>query len=238
MKKVVCLMLLAVGWQSASATETTVTYRSGGLTLTASLCLPEATGPRPAVVFNHGGFGSHIGGAPEETCRALAKAGVVGFSPIRRQEKALMANLDDVLAAVAYVRELPEVDVSRIAIMGFSRGALLTTLAVSRHPDDFAAVVLMAPAPPRPGTERDFYAQAQAIRAPVLLLVAENDLPQHNNEHQDHVALTKRLRDHLADGGREARLIIYPPYGSNGHMMFFEVGDYWSDIVEFLQEHL
>jgi hypothetical protein len=58
-------------------------------------------------------------------------------------------------------------------------------------------VVLMAPAPPRPGTEQEFYSQARGISAPVLLLVAENDLPQYNNEQQDHVALAvlKLLKD-------------------------------------------
>lgn len=234
----VCLVFLAVGWRPTSATAATVNYRSGNLTLKASLCTPEANGPFPAVIFNHGGFGPHIGGAPEETCRALAKAGFVGFSPIRRKEKDLMANLDDVFSAVAYAKELPSVDASRMAIMGFSRGGLLTTLAASRHPHDFAAVVLMAPAPPRPGTERDFYSQAGKMTAPVLLLVSTNDLPQYNNEHQDHVALAKKLRDSLVDAGRDARLLLYPPYGRNGHMMFFEVGDYWSDVVQFLQEHL
>lgn len=238
----VCLALLGetavTQAGSAAAAHTTVTYRSGGLTLKASLCTPEASGPSPAVIFNHGGFGPHIGGAPEETCRALADAGLIGFSPIRRQEKALQGNLDDVFAAVAYVRGLPAVHANRIAMMGFSRGALLTALAASRHPRDFAAVVLMAPAPPRPGTEQEFYSQAGEISAPVLLLVAENDLPQYNNEQQDHVALAKRLRDSLEGAGRHARLIVYPPYGNNGHMMFFEVGDYWDHILQFLKESL
>ena len=235
---VVWLALLAVGWPPTRAAAATVNYQSGNRVLKAYLCIPEANGPLPVVIFNHGGFGPHIGGAPEETCRALAKAGFIGFSPIRRTEKALMSNLDDVFAAVAHVGTLPNVDASRMAIMGFSRGALLTILAASRHPHDFAAVVLMAPAPPRPGTEREFYRDARNISAPVLLLVAENDLPQYNNEHQDHVALTKTLRDRLLDAGIYARLLIYPPYRSNGHMMFFEVGDYWNDVVQFLHEPL
>ena len=251
----VCLLFFVVGWQLGSyrhpqaeqgapegepikARNTTVTYRSGDLTLKAYLCIPEAEGPLPAVVFNHGGLGSRIGGAIEETCRALAKAGFVGFSPIRRTEIPLRGHLDDVFAAIVYLKHLPYVDANRIAIMGFSRGGLLTTLVAARHSHDFAAVVLMAPAPPRPGNEWEFYTQARDISAPVLLLVAENDLAQYNNEGQDHVALTKKLHNTFVDARRQTQLIIYPPYRNNGHMMFFEVGKYWEDVVEFLQENL
>ena len=42
-------------------------YSEGDFTLSGSLCKPQGRGPFPAVVFNHGGVGPIIGGAPEET---------------------------------------------------------------------------------------------------------------------------------------------------------------------------
>jgi dienelactone hydrolase len=217
----------------------TVTFPSGGLALQAYLCTPaDASASLPAVIFNHGGFGPRIGGAPEETCRALAQAGFVGFSPIRRKEISLEGNLEDLLAAVDYLKGLSSVDSGRIGIIGFSRGGLLSAMAASRRPTDFAAVVLMAPAPPRPGAEEEFYSQVKNVRAPILLLVAENDLPPYNQENQDHVALTQKLHSVLQGAGREAKLILYPPYREDGHRIFFEVGDYWNDVSRFLKDHL
>ncbi|MFQ6088574.1 MAG: dienelactone hydrolase family protein, partial [Candidatus Methanofastidiosia archaeon] len=99
-----------------------VTYQSGELTLKGFLCKPEGPGPFPVVIYNHGGKGGVIGGAPKETCEALARAGFVGFSPIRREELSLRRNLDDVFAGIKYVKKLDFVDSDLIGIMGFSRG--------------------------------------------------------------------------------------------------------------------
>ena len=82
-------------------------YSEGDLTLSGSLCKPQGRGPFPAVGINHGGVGPIIGGAPEETCAALAKAGFVGFSQIRRLDRPLFGHLDDVNDAVEYVKNLP-----------------------------------------------------------------------------------------------------------------------------------
>ena len=46
-----------------------ISYRSGGLTLAGYLCLPVGPGPFAAVVYNHGGVGDRVGGAPRETLR-------------------------------------------------------------------------------------------------------------------------------------------------------------------------
>lgn len=221
-----------------SARHTTVNFESDGRTLQGYLCLPEALGPLPAVIYNHGGLGNVIGGAPEETCQAIARAGYVGFAPIRRKEIPIPGHLSDIQAAVNYVKQLDTVDKSRIGIIGFSRGGLLSFLAATEMPADFRAVVLMAPAPPQPKVADSFYAKARLIDAPVLLLVAENDTPSHNQEGQDHVALAKKLRDSILQAGKQVRLILYPPYGANGHRMFFEVGEYWRDVQAFLEDHL
>ena len=70
-------------WTSAEAGKT-ITLESGAYKLTGTLCLPKGVGPFAAVVYHHGGMGDRVGGAPKATCNALAEAGFVGLSLIRR----------------------------------------------------------------------------------------------------------------------------------------------------------
>jgi dipeptidyl aminopeptidase/acylaminoacyl peptidase len=49
--------------------------------------------------------------------------------------------LEDVVASVAYLKTLPEVDARRIAVLGQSGGALLALFAITHVPDLFAAAV-------------------------------------------------------------------------------------------------
>ena len=109
-----------------NATFEEVIYYQGEFVLKGYLAKPEGTGPFPVVIYNHGGLGNIIGGAPEETSQALAQEGFVGFSTIRRQTTSLDGHLDDVFAAIEFVKQLAYVDSNHIGIMGFSRGALLT----------------------------------------------------------------------------------------------------------------
>ena len=103
----------------------------------------------------------HIGGSPDETCAALAKAGFVGFSPIRRPTTIGPEHLDDILAAVDYVAALPYVDRDRLGIMGFSSGGRFTYRAAVER-GGFKAVIIMASSL---GIGDDF----SAIGAPILL---------------------------------------------------------------------
>lgn len=223
-------LLLGVSAAGADGAEET-TYLSGGLRLKAHLARPAREGPFPVVVYNHGGFGGMIGGAPEETCDALAQAGYIGFSPVRREEISLAGNLQDVMAAVDHAKGLPGADPKRIALMGFSRGGLLALWAAARR-DDLKVVVLMAPAPGR-GQIDQVLDQAERVSAPVLILVAEND-----KSPADHAAIARAILDALAAEGKQVMLIVYPPYGSDGHRMFFKVGSYWEDVLTFLRRRL
>ena len=208
-------------------------YSEGDFTLSGSLCKPQGRGPFPAVVFNHGGVGPIIGGAPEETCAALAKAGFVGFSPIRRLDRPLFGHLDDVNDAVDYVKSLPYVQSTRIGVMGFSRGGLLTyQVAVQRR--DFRAVVIMASAV-HPSLN---LSQAGAISAPVLVLVSENDTGSRRTRGRNTLKTTQQLFRALKEADKDATLIVYPAYGDDGHTLFFSVGSYWTDVIAFLHTHL
>ncbi|MFQ5923176.1 MAG: dienelactone hydrolase family protein, partial [Anaerolineales bacterium] len=209
-----------------------VTYHSDEIELQAFLCVPDGEGPFPAVVYNHGGVGDQVGGPVRDICEALADEGYVGLSPIRRATKSLDGHIDDVIAAVEYVMALEYVDQTHLGIMGFSRGGLLTLMAATLR-DDFEAVVLMAPAP---GGQNDFentLANVDNVTAPVLILVSEND-----TEPNDLVRLSHMAKDALEAEGKQVALIMYPPYGDDGHYMFFEIGDYWSDVQLFLSENI
>ncbi len=118
------------------------------LNLFGYLCTPRGIGPFPAVIFNHGGLGEVIGGAPEESCQALAEEGIVGFSPIRRQTIPFDGHVDDVQTAIDFVKSLEYVDSERLGLMGFSRGGLLTFI-VSSQRSDLQAAIIMASALPK-----------------------------------------------------------------------------------------
>ena len=226
------LMCLVLAGCVSTVGKDTV-YSRGEYTLSGKLCKPEGAGPFPVVVFNHGGLGDIIGGAPDETCAALAKAGYVGFSPIRRTTRPLRGHLDDVTSAIDFIKVQPFVQGNRIAVMGFSRGAMLTyqTAAIRR---DLKAVVIMAVAVNRLVNLDD----AGSVSAPVLLLVAENDTGSRRTHGMNTVEGIKELTEALKKAGKDAKLIVYPPYGSDGHLLFFDVGDYWPDVIAVLRNRL
>lgn len=213
-----------------------VIYTTKPETLKAYLCRPSGTGPLPAVLFNHGGVGNKIGGAPKETCKALAAAGFVGFAPIRRQTRSMAGHLEDVQAGLAYLQGLDYVDRSRVAMAGFSRGGALTFMAAAQGAPIKAAIIMAsASPPPRSGFT---IADAVNIRVPVLLLVAKNDTGSRKTRGQNTLKTMRRMSTALTDAGNPPKLIIYPPYGNDGHEMFFEIGAYWKDVVQFLKKHL
>ncbi len=199
--------------------------------LEAILCRPAGQGPFPAVIYNHGGLGQAVGGDLKGTCRALARAGYIGLAPERRKTRTLQGHPEDVLAGLQYLRGRKDVDPKRIAMIGFSRGGLLSYLIATRQPE-LRAFVLMAPASGRGALERNL-GRAGQVRAPVLILVSKNDSRQ-----ADHVALARKIEGALQSAGKEVRLILYPPFGSDGHRLFFEVGAYWKDVLAFLAKHL
>jgi pimeloyl-ACP methyl ester carboxylesterase len=65
----------------------------------------------------------------------------------RRQETIqLTGHLDEILAALGWLRSHPDADANRVGVMGFSRGGLLTLQAAIQQPQAVHAVILMAPA--------------------------------------------------------------------------------------------
>ena len=201
------------------------------------VCRPEGKGPYPTVIYNHGlvvdMFG--IGGAAikgynlDGICRALAADGFLTFTPIRRSgRRDIPAHKEEVSQAVDYVKTQPDVDPTRIALMGFSRGGLLT-LMVGVERSDLKALLILAPAP---GGRGDFVKAVKhvgSLNAPVLLLAEAGD-------GTDILGNFDMLDQALKAHGKDARSILYNRGG--GHLLFYDVGYYWADVRTFLREKL
>ncbi len=195
------------------------------------LCTPDGEGPFPGVLYNHGGKGNAIGGDLEGTCLALAEAGYIAYSKQRSLTLEITGHSEEVLDGLDALKSVDGVDENNIAIMGFSRGGLLALTLATENPELFDAIILMAPAIGGKVDIYDIMEDVSSISAPVLILVSENDLYQ-----ADHVDICNDLKDALEAENKEVELIVYPPYGNDGHELFFEVGDYWDDVLEFLDE--
>ncbi len=114
--------------------------------------------------------------------------------------------LDDQLAGLAYLKNLPYVDTNRLAVVGCSYGGIQTLLAAERNPGFKAAVA------ESPGAESwsNKYLQARLLKAvdgitiPVFLLHPENDAS---------VGPGYTLGQEFQRLGKPYGLEIYPPFG-------------------------
>lgn len=229
---IILLILVLDGYSEAAM----VNYRIGGKKSQALLYRPKGKGPFPVVVYNHGmivdlegyqGANEH-GYKLENICRALAADGFLVFAPIRKSARMdYPAQVEEVSQAIDYVKTLPDADSSRIALMGFSRGAGLA-LSVGMKRTDLRALIIMAIG--RGGRfHKDILQQAPALNVPVLLQVAADDVP---NTLKTFDELKRTLQEH----GKEVRAIRYE--GGGGARLFWDVGDYLEDTVSFINEKL
>ncbi|HJP26593.1 MAG TPA: dienelactone hydrolase family protein [Arenicellales bacterium] len=213
-----------------------VVYTTQPNTLNGYLCRPPGEGPFPAVLYNHGGLGKTVGGAPKESCEALAASGFVGFAPIRRLTRSMGGHTSDVQAGLDYLLELNYIDRNRIAMMGFSRGGALTfMIAAQAAPIRAAVIMASANPPPKSGFTLE---DAGNIQVPILLLVAKNDTGSQKTKGQNTLNTMERMSAALTKAGNTPQMMVYPPYPGDGHEMFFEIGAYWTDVVAFLKKHL
>jgi dienelactone hydrolase len=250
---------------SAPAYET-LFYTADGLKLQAYLYTPQGKGPFPLVVYNHG---SRPGQERLEwpvafIAQLLVPAGYAVLVPERRgygrsegtafteeigQDRGakfvarLKAEARDALAAADYVlaEKRPTVDATRVAMMGFSFGGLVTTFAASDP--KFRAAVVQAPGaltwPRSPELRSALPDAAHRIRVPTWCGVAENDASTES---------TKRVCAAVAANGVATELKVYPPFtpsqpglaNAPGHTLFSPQGvTIWGEhVLAFLRQHL
>jgi pimeloyl-ACP methyl ester carboxylesterase len=129
-----------------------------GLTVYGHLSLPPGPGPHPAVVVCTAGPGGALNadGAPVQIgehppLRAAGFAvftvdyrGVPGHGPDFEDRMEMGGrDIDDVLAATDYVAGLPQVDGTRVSLLGTSRGGYAALAALGRAPDRWHRAVLL-----------------------------------------------------------------------------------------------
>jgi len=235
-----------------------VNFASGALTLGGFLYRPPGPGPFPAIVFNHGS--EENPGAKEGQARFYVEHGFVLFVPHRRGQgssrhagtdintlynpaasdspafaDALVAQADDVTAAITYVASLPYVDKTRVATVGCSLGGIQSLLAAERGAGIVAAVDFAGGAitwaSNTPLRDR-MKTAARNAKVPVFFLQAENDYD---------TTPSRVLSDEMKQAGHPMRLHIFPPNGTtakDGHG--FCVGGprpAWGDeVLRFLSE--
>ena len=153
-------LLPALGYSTAQAEGHAVAVTSPApATLTAELYTPRGAGPFPTVILMHGCGG--VSPNVKEWATWLRHEGYAAFmldSFGGRGLKRLCANSSqllprvraaDALAAVAYLKKLPQVDSSRIAAIGYSHGGstLLNAAGTERqHPEaSIRAFILFYP---------------------------------------------------------------------------------------------
>jgi dienelactone hydrolase len=167
--------------------------------------------------------------------REMAARGQAGRDSIQLQ---LLEHreLDDATAALAFLRALPDVDTSRVALVGHSFGGSLTLLLAEREPAIRALVVFSAAGyswDRSPKLRERLLASLSRVQAPVFLIHAANDYS---------LAPGKAMNERLAQLEKPHRLGIYPPIGrtpDDGHAFPLTGVKIWeSDVFAFLNEYM
>jgi len=118
---------------------------------------PQGTeGALPLVIVSHGFGGSHLFGIPY--AQVLAGQGFLCYtfdfcgggnhsrSDGKTTQMSIFTERDDLEAVLSQLRSLPEVDTTRITLMGESQGGLVTALAGADCDRDIHSMVLFYPA--------------------------------------------------------------------------------------------
>jgi carboxymethylenebutenolidase len=254
------IVLSAARGAVAQSQPEEVVFPSSGRQLHGFLWKPAGSGPFRAIVWNHGS--EKMPGSEPALANFYTAHSYVFFVPHRRGQgrspgyyiqdevaqagrgeragrvvQLLNAQVDDVIAALNYLKSQSFVDPARIAISGCSYGGIQTLLA-GEH--DLGVKALVPFAPGAMSWEMNAELQDRLFRAvdlakaPVFLIQAENDFslgPSH--------ALTKEATKKHKDFQSK----IYPAFGKtqhDGHWGFCSSAtDVWGgDVLAFLDAQM
>jgi dipeptidyl aminopeptidase/acylaminoacyl peptidase len=130
-----------------------ITYMSDGLHIRGFVAVPKGAGPFPCLIFNHGGNANDGAFEADRAVESLGKIASWGYVVIASQYRGLGgsgeghddfggADVDDVVNLLPILDTLPAADRTRVGMMGASRGAIMTYLALLRTDRIRAAVVI------------------------------------------------------------------------------------------------
>lgn len=157
-----------------------ITYRSEGLKVQGYLAIPQA-GPAgegsrlPCVIFNRGGNRDLGALSDEDAVRILAPIAAWGYVVAASQYRGNAGSegreeyggrdVHDVLSLIPLLDSLPQADARRIGMYGWSRGGMMTYLALARTRRVSAAIIgsgladLFENAKRRPEVEQSIFAE-------------------------------------------------------------------------------
>ena len=232
----------ALAEPSPASAPKMVDVPSGALHLKALLWMPKASDPVPAVLFSHGSGGAdadHTAGQGPYMHDLLQREEKAHGEAARRHLQFVLLTteqLDDVLAALSYLKSAPGIDKRRIALVGHSFGGQLTLLAAGGDSSVRAVVTFGAAAGSWEHSQELRNRLTAAVRntsAPIMLIHAENDYS---------TAAGRALADELERLHRSPVLKIYPPVGQSkddGHnLLYLAVPTWENDVFGFLDRHV
>ena len=156
-----------------------ITYLSDGLNIQSFAAIPKKEGKYPVIIFNRGGnrdfgalqlFKGEYKYPVAYKFSKLAKEGYVvigcnyrGSGESEGEEEFGGSDVNDVLNLLNVIKEIPEADESRIGMFGWSRGGMMTYIALTKTNQIKAAAVGGAPSDltiiDRPEMEVGVYAE-------------------------------------------------------------------------------
>jgi dienelactone hydrolase len=157
---------------------------------------------------------------------------------------AYAAATEQVLQVIDYAKRLPEIDGTRIVSVGQSFGGATSIALAARTPPGLVASINFAGGGGgepklRPGEPCDSHRLAELFagygkdaRVPTLWIYTENDryfAPRH----------VRTWYDAFRAKGGSGELVLLPPFGEDGHLLFSRGMSVWQPIVErFLLAHI
>jgi carboxymethylenebutenolidase len=242
-----------------------VAFPSGNLTLHGFLYKASSTGPLPAILWNHGSerlpgrvpqlaeyftgkgyvfFIPHRRGQGRSSDAAPYVMDVLrqeseSKGPAARSAKLVEMmgiQLQDQLAALAYLRSQPFVDPKRIAVMGCSFGGIQTLLAAESAPDIRAAVDFAGAAQSwqaSPELRAQMFKAAGNAKVPVFFIQAEGDYD---------LTPSRELAKQMEKAGKPIEVRIYPRFGAghqeNHEFCVYGVEVWGPDVLAFVEKAL
>ena len=138
----------------ANVTVRDITYLSDGLKIKGFIAAPNTGRNLPVIIYNRGG-NRDFGSLNEFELYFMAKFASWGYVVIGSQYRGCCggegkdeiggADVSDILNLIPALSQIPEADKERIGMWGWSRGGMMTFIAVTRT-DKIRAVVVGAPA--------------------------------------------------------------------------------------------
>jgi dipeptidyl aminopeptidase/acylaminoacyl peptidase len=240
----------------------------------------DTTRRRAALIFVHDGIHGDLSDVYIPHIRSLVREGYVIVAPEYRGSTGYGKEfydlidyggkeIDDALAARDFMRDLvPNADLTRLGIIGWSHGGFITLHSIFRHPEFFRVAVAHVPVAdlparmrthsssyealfvaqaayggrfvekPRPYIERSPIAHARELKTPLLVHAASND---------DDVFIVenRNLRDSMVAAGKDREGLYHyrewtDPPGGHGfnRIQTREARESWNETLAFLRRYL